>query len=527
MSATTGGPDRAELPMGIGKVSLKLVLALAVLGVIFAQGARSYVHQFIHGEIVTNMRTLGAGGAPWGMYIAFVVYFFGVAFAGASVAAMARLFNLPELRPFSRMGLLLTLTSIVLGGSCILADLGDPLNGLMNLPRYARISSPFFGTFTLVVGGFLFPSLVLLYLTGRADAAALLPRAKGWLLRSVYTTWASGFKGSPGEVYRHHRATFWLCLALLASMVTEKSTLGLVFGIQGGRPGWYGALQAPSFLVLGAISGIGVLMIMAALVRWALDLGEGIPAKGFRLLGNFTWVLILVYLYFMVIEEVTSSYAAAAADSRVAHEVLLGTYAPVFWTVVVTLVLPLLLLFVQFVRGTASVGLGVFAGVLVNVAAILKRYLIVVPSQTHGLMLPYEVGHYVPSFIEVSVLLGLLALGAIVMILFAKLFPIVPLSWPEPPAVAPADPGGRSVSRGFAFVLTLFLGAGCAVVGLAASARVGTSPDADPVLPLAPVYFILGLMLFWYSAVVYELFPSARRQEPPPAGGQPAAPSAG
>ncbi len=81
--------------------------------------------------------------------------------------------------------------------------------------------------------------------------------------------------------------------------------------------------------------------------------------------------------------------------------------------------------FRQFVSRRYSIPLIVVAAVLVNVAAIGKRFLIVVPSQTHGRLLPYEVGTYSPTWVEYSIVVGLMALGALAMVLFFKLFPIM------------------------------------------------------------------------------------------------------
>ena len=104
---------------------------------------------------------------------------------------------------------------------------------------------------------------------------------------------------------------------------------------------------------------------------------------------------------------------------------LSGRYAGVFWLSVVALLVPAVLLFTQFAQGKYTIGVAVLSGVLVNVAAIGKRYLIVVPSQTHGTLLPYGTGQYTPSWVEVSVILGLLGLGAFLYILFVKVFPIM------------------------------------------------------------------------------------------------------
>ncbi len=62
-----------------------------------------------------------------------------------------------------------------------------------------------------------------------------------------------------------------------------------------------------------------------------------------------------------------------------------------------------------------------------NLAAIGKRYLIVVPSLTHGSMLPYETGSYSPTWVEYGIVLGLFAAGAAAIAIFMKISPIVEL----------------------------------------------------------------------------------------------------
>lgn len=74
---------------------------------------------------------------------------------------------------------------------------------------------------------------------------------------------------------------------------------------------------------------------------------------------------------------------------------------------------------------------GVVSGVLVNLAAVGKRLLIVVPSQTHGTLLPYPAGHYAPTWVEYSIILGLFALGTLLYGLFVKVFPIMDVAGEE------------------------------------------------------------------------------------------------
>ncbi len=73
----------------------------------------------------------------------------------------------------------------------------------------------------------------------------------------------------------------------------------------------------------------------------------------------------------------------------------------------------------------------VVAGALVNLGAIAKRYLIVVPSQTKGTLLPYDEGSYTPAWTEFALIVGLIALGSLAHLLFTRYFPIVELPGPE------------------------------------------------------------------------------------------------
>lgn len=481
-------------------VSLLLILALGIAG---------YAQQRLHGDIVTGLRTIGQGGPAWGLYIVFDIFFVGLAFGGIAFTAIVRLFHLRELRPLSRMAQLLTLVSLAMAGLCVLADLGRPLQGLMNFPRYARTMSPFFGTFSLVACTGSLATFVYLWLDGRADAAACA--ARGGRFAWFHRIWAFGWKGTVSERWRHRQASFWLSITLLPLLVAAYSTLGLVFGIQGARPGWFGALQAPGFLVLALLSTAGMLALIAAVARRALGLESEIRPHLFAWLGNGMWALALVQIYILVVEVLTASYAASAAETRVSWALLSGPYAPAFWTTVAGLVLPAAALFGQFLSKSVSIPLTVVCGLVLNGATILKRVLVVVPSQTHGLFLPYPEGTYRPTWVEFATIAGLLAFGALAYVVFAKVFPLVPLdvAHVERPPPAARERGLRRAVRVGLFGSTWLAGAGLATAGFLLCARVGNDPWQDPPVPFSPVIFVAGMLLLFYSAAVYEVLPAA------------------
>jgi molybdopterin-containing oxidoreductase family membrane subunit len=418
--------QEARLPRGVGRLTKGWTIFILAMVAISALGWYAYIREFTEGMAITGMRDVGTmGGATWGLYITFVVYFVGVSFAGITIAAVIRLFQLDHMRPLARMAEVLTVVSLVLGAIAIVADLGQPLRGMINLFRYARPQSPFFGTFTMVIAGYLFASLVYLWLTSRRDAAILAQRTSRlrWLHRIV----AAGYTDTPAERERHSKATFWLAISILPMLVVAHSTLGFVFGLQVGRPGWYSALQAPAFVVLAGVSGTGVLIILAAIVRRMMPRDVGLTTQVFAWLGRFMMLLLFVYVYFMVTELLTATYAGSEREAQVTRQMLWGAYSRIFWSSVLLLVVPLIGLTVQSIRRSWSIPWLVAAGIAVNLGAIGKRYLIAVPSQTHGQLLPYVDGSYSPTWVEFAVVASLLAFGALVIGVFMKVLPIVEL----------------------------------------------------------------------------------------------------
>ncbi len=64
------------------------------------------------------------------------------------------------------------------------------------------------------------------------------------------------------------------------------------------------------------------------------------------------------------------------------------------------------------------------------------------------------------------------------------------------------------------FLLTLLIGLALAVAGFLLAAPIGATNGpaiSDPRLPFAPAIFVLGVVLAFGSAVVYELFPATSK----------------
>lgn len=426
-----------RLPQGVGRLTTGWKVFIAAASVVLAFGLYAYWYEASNGMVVTGMRNTGTmGGASWGLYIVMVEYFIGVSFAGVVIAAVSRVFKIGELQPITRVAELLTVASLMVGLAAVVIDLGQPIRGIINMLLYARPQSPFFGTFTLVAGGVLLASLAYLYLGGRRDAARLAKTPSR--LQGLHRLWAAGYTDSAEEKERHQRAMLWLSVGIVPLIVVALSTEGLVFGIQVGRPGWFGSLQGPDFLVLAAASGLANLLVLSAIVRRVVDdrnrIGEGV----FKWLGSFLLAATAVALYFMVVELFTLLYATPTDERQLADALLTGDYAWIFWLSLGLMVVGLGLLIWQAAIRRWQVGALVVASVAISAAALAERYLTVIPSQTHATLLPYEPGSYFPNWVEFGVAAGLFALGALLIGLFMKVFPIISMREEEEEVMADA-----------------------------------------------------------------------------------------
>jgi molybdopterin-containing oxidoreductase family membrane subunit len=65
--------------------------------------------------------------------------------------------------------------------------------------------------------------------------------------------------------------------------------------------------------------------------------------------------------------------------------------------------------------------------IMVNVGMWLERYLIIVPGLAYKQELPFDWNMYAPSVFEFILVLGSFGLVSLGLLLFAKVFPIIPL----------------------------------------------------------------------------------------------------
>jgi len=415
VSATTvpARPAGAALA-GRGRLVAWILLLLAVMAVGFA----TFVYQFANGLIVTGMRNT----VMWGNYILFFMFFVGLSAGGLIVASAGRLFGVAAFKPITRLAVLEATVAVMLAATFILPDLGRP-ERMLNILLFANPTSPMIWDITIVVV-YMAMSAFYVWLYARADFA----RRGSWL--------ALGTGTSERTMAREERVKGAMAWVALPAAILLHSITAWIFGLQISRGFWYSSIMAPMFITSALVSGMGLVILLALVLRrlGRLSFGDGLVA----LLGGLLGVFIAVEGFLVLAEYLTATYPGAPEGEAV-RRMLFGPYAPLFWfEIVVGLVVPFTILAVRPLRrNPAWVGLAAGIGI---VGIFVHRLNLVLNGLSYaniqlppGLPIGVDQGGgssfamsywYVPTLPEWLIVAGVLAFGALVFTLSVMVLPM-------------------------------------------------------------------------------------------------------
>ncbi len=477
-----------------------MALLLGLLGL----GGYAFLQQVARGDVVTGMRTVGAGGAVWGLYVVMDGFFLGAGVAVMACACVARFSRDHAMEAVARIAMPVAIACFLGAAFCVLADQGRPMAALRSLSLFARPQSPMFVTFSSVGAVCLFASLVHCVLSRRADLAEYAKRQSAW--QPLQRLLAAGYRGSTAERYRRQKAGFWMSLLMLPALLAPLTALAIIFVVRPARPLALTLLEVAAFILLAGAGGMGVLLAAAALVGRLAGRSAGLDPRGFARLGKALLLVLALSLPCVVATEIAGLFSHESAVSGYARALLADAYGSLFWCELACLFIAATLLWRGARRRKLGVRLAVGAGVLVQPASFLHHYLLLVAWQTHGLALPYHPGVYAPTWIECAVVLGIVALCLLLLLPSIRLIPFAPLAFAGKPAQ------GRVVDRRRSLLTALWFSGGLAIagVGFALSARMGTEAFLDPIVAGSPVVFIVGLVVLATTGAVYELLPESK-----------------
>lgn len=394
-TAVAPAPERGGKGLTIGIV---VAAALAILGVVL------WVMQLSGGLVQTGMRNLDS----WGIYITMFMFLVGLSAGGLIISSVPRVFGMRGFGGISKIAVWTSICCTVLAIGFVVVDLGQPLR-LWELFAYSNLTSPLMWD-VLVLGIYLILSIVYLWAMVKFEKGGVSNRA----LRLI--------------------SAIALVVAVLVHSVTAW-----IFGLQQGREMWNTALLAPWFVSSALVCGTGLVLIVVIALRKAgyLELEKLHVDKLVKMLGAF----VSVDLYFFACDLLTEGYPMASGAEVVAM-LTTGVLAPFFWIEVIGCALCVVVCFTPKLRTNPLV---VTASLLAIVGIFCKRWQLLVggfqipnidfpgavtqhalTSWESGFAAAYQGMVYAPTMLELGVVLGVIGLGALMLMLGVRYLPLRP-----------------------------------------------------------------------------------------------------
>ncbi|NGM17416.1 polysulfide reductase [Eggerthellaceae bacterium zg-893] len=381
-----------------------LNIAIVIAAVLTVAGIALWVVQLNDGMIQTGMRNLDS----WGLYITMFMFFVGLSAGGLIISSIPRAFGMEGFGGISKVAVWTSICATVCAIAFVVVDMGQPLR-VWELFVYSNLSSPLMWDI-IVLSTYLILSCVYLWATLRAEAGKVSQTA----LRVI--------------------SVIALVCAVLVHTVTAW-----IFGLQQSHEFWHTALLGPWFVSSALVCGTALVIVVVIALRKVgyLELDQRYLIKLAKMLGAFC----MVDLYFFGCDLLTAGFPGAEG-AKVVEMLVFGPLAPFFWVEVVGTALAAVICFVPSARNNVML---VIASALAIVAIFCKRVQLLVggfqianldlvgvinphtvTNATGTLAQAYQGMVYWPTMLELGVVIGVFALGALLLLLGLKKLPLKP-----------------------------------------------------------------------------------------------------
>ncbi len=372
------------------KGSAAYYIWMAVLGIVLCIGGFSYYHHLTEGLITTNMNN----SVSWGVGIANFVFFVGVAAAAAALVVPAYAFKRADLKEVVLLGELLAVSAVVMCLLFIAVDVGRPERmwhlippvGILNVP------SSMLSFDVVVFTVYLFLNLHI----------------PGYLLYKMY----------------HREKPWWpmylplVFLSMIWAVSIHTVTAFLLSGLSS-RPFWNSAILAPRFIISAFASGPAILILIFEAIRHFTDLP--IKKSVFTTMTNLLRVTMPANFFLLGCEVFTEFYPGAAHNTH-AQYLFFGYHGfsnltGFIWTAISMNFVATTIFLVEWTRKKRVL---LWLGCVLTIAGIYieKGVGLIFTGFT-----PDPIGQmveYSPNLGEMLVSFGVLALGAMMFTVMAK-----------------------------------------------------------------------------------------------------------
>ncbi len=410
--------------LATGRTTWRYWLGLSSAVALTALGAWAFASLLRQGLGVAGLNST----VMWGSLITTFVFFIGVSHSGTLVSAILYFARSPLRASIGRSAEAMTVIAILTAGLYPVIHMGRSwlFFWLLPIPNqrhlWANFRSPLVWD-VFAVCSYVTISALFLYMGMLPDLSLLARRLGGWR-RTLYRALSLGFAGTEREWAIYETAYPIFAAVAIPLAVSVHSVVSWDFAMTA-TPGWHSTIFAPYFVAGAIFSGVAMAIVLLSALRRGFRLETYVRTEHFSMLAK----LLVAMSLLMSLVYATELFMAFFRGTQVERDVfawrLSGTYAPVFWAVVVcNCVVPLLCL---SARVRHHLGALVAIAVVVLVGMWLERFMFVVTSLAHTFV-PFNWHNYHPTLKELAICAGGFGWFVMLFLIFVKVFPSVSVS---------------------------------------------------------------------------------------------------
>ena len=373
----------------------------------------------------------------WGFFITNFVFWIGISHAGVMLSAILRLSKAEWRRPATRAAEVLTVFSLMTAMMMPVIHTGRPwrvVYWIYTAPfvpyDYARgiwpnIRSPLVwdpsAVYTYLTSSILFVLVALI-----PDFAVLRDRTTG-MPHTIYSILAMGWRGNPRQWKLQIIAGVLLSALILPVFVSVHSIVSWDFGMAVSIKSWHSTIFAPYFVVGAVHSGVSAVAFVMIILRYIYGWQDYIRHEHIDALARLLVVVATAWFYFFVMEVIFGFYGREA-DEIAVRELQFSRSPYNTWMlifVITTYFVPVSIWLSRSAR--RNLWIMSLACISVNIGMWLERFLIIVPALAAKQLFNFSWGTYRPSPIEITIVFGTFGLVSMLMLLFSRAVPLIPL----------------------------------------------------------------------------------------------------
>ncbi len=349
-------------------------------------GFIAYLRQWDQGLTITGL----SRDVSWGLYIANFTFFVGVAASAVMLIIPYYLHNEKEFRKIIILGEFLAVAAVIVSITFVVVDLGQPAR-VFNMLLYPSPNSILFWDL-IVLTVYLLLNIIVGWVTLDAEYKEIEPPKWTKPLIIISIPWA----------------------------ISIHTVTAFIYAGLGARPFWMTALLAPRFLASAFASGPALLILLALLMKkWG---GFDPVNQSIDKVAKIVAYAIIATVFFLLLEIFTVFYSQVP-DAMSHFQYLLfgldGYYSlvPWMWTSIILACASIVLLVIPRTRTNQNILAIACAAVFVSIWIDKGLGLIVpgfIPTPTG------EIFEYMPTLLESLIVLGVWAMGALILTLLYK-----------------------------------------------------------------------------------------------------------